>query len=72
MGVGREANGSSMKLGSALKWQVLEGVECGVGAQGSRQARLLEEPYLGRQRSLLARPSGFLRPLGHTGGQGFS
>lgn len=57
-----------MKLGSALKWQVLEGVECGVGAQGSRQARLLEEPYLGRQRSLLARPSGFLRPLGHTGG----
>lgn len=63
-GVGREANGSSMKLGSALKWQVLEGVESGAGAQGSRQARLLEEPYLGRQRSFLARPSGFLRPWG--------
>lgn len=61
------------------EWQVLEssrlpcpGVECGAGAQSSRQARLLEEPCPGRQRSFLARPLGFLRPLGHAGGQGFS
>lgn len=60
-----------MKLGSALRSND-PFLECGAGAQGSRQARLLEEPYLGRQRSFLARPSGYLRPLGHTGGQGFS
>lgn len=47
-------------------------LERGAGAQGSRQARLPEEPYLGRQKSFLARASGFLRPLGHTGGQDFS
>lgn len=59
-------------LGRQLSSVTCPGVERGAKAAAHRQAKLLEELRPEERRPFWARSSGFLRPLGHTGGQRFS